>query len=107
MDPSSLASMVTAMAMDPSLLVAVVSIATAAVTTSGGVAVAILTNRREAENAADDSRELTLRERLSLRDEQIAERDRAIANRDEMIRSRDAEIQRLNRELASARKDRE
>lgn len=66
--------------MDPSLLVAVVSVATAIVTTSGGVAVAILTNRREAENAADDSRELTLKERITLRDEQIAARDQTIAD---------------------------
>jgi uncharacterized protein YlxW (UPF0749 family) len=79
---------------DPSLLVAVVSVATAIVTTSGGVAVAILTNRREAENAADDSRELTLRERLTLRDEQIAD-----------LKARVARLEAENARLKEAQDD--
>lgn len=57
--------------MDPALTVGLVSVATAIVTTGGGIAVAMITNRREAENAADDAVELTLRERLVLRSEQI------------------------------------
>lgn len=84
--------------MDPSLLVAVVSVATAAVTTSGGVAVAILTNRKEAENAADDSRELTLRERLILKDEQIAALEIQKRNRDERVARLESDNDRLRRE---------
>lgn len=87
--------------MDPSLLVALVSILTAAVTTSGGVAVAVLTNRREAENAADDTREETLRERLTLRDEQIAN---LIAQVNERTAERDAA--RAERDALRAEKDR-
>lgn len=71
--------------MDPSILVAIVSVATAFVTTLGGVLVAIITNRREAENAADDAMAMTLRERLVLRDEQIAGLEHKVRNRDAII----------------------
>lgn len=80
--------------MDPALTVGLVSIATAIVTTAGGVAVAMLTNRREAENAADESRELTLRERLALRDEQIAALERKLENRDDKIARLELELER-------------
>lgn len=84
--------------MDPSLLVAVVSVATAAVTTSGGVAVAILTNRKEAENAADDTLEKAQQERLTLKDEQIAALEIQKRNRDERIARLETDNDRLRRE---------
>lgn len=79
--------------MDPSLLVAVVSVGTAALTTAGGVLVAFITNRREAENAADDAMELTLRERLTLRDEQIIALERKVQNRDDKIARLELELE--------------
>lgn len=84
--------------MDPSLLVAVVSVATAAVTTSGGVAVAMLTNRREAENSAEGVLDQVQQERLTLKDEQIAALEVKVQNRDDRIA-------RLTHELAEARKE--
>ena len=81
--------------MDPALTVGLVSVATAIVTTAGGVIVAMVTNRREAENAADDARELTLRERLKLRDEQIAALEHKVQNRDDKIARLELELERL------------
>ena len=80
--------------MDPAIIVALVSIATAVVTTAGGVLVAMLTNRREAENAADDAMEQTLRERIALRDEQIAALERKVQNRDDKIARLELELER-------------
>lgn len=79
--------------MDPALIVGLVSVATAIVTTAGGIVVATLTNRREAENAADDARELTLRERITLRDEQIAALERKVQNRDDKIARLELELE--------------
>lgn len=69
--------------MDPTTAVALAGVMTAVVTTSGGVAIAIVTNRRERENAAVKAAEAqedraetakveALQARLELRDEQIA-----------------------------------
>jgi uncharacterized protein (DUF3084 family) len=80
--------------MDPAVIVALVSVGTAAVTTAGGVLVAFLTNRREAENSAEDAMEMTLRERIALRDEQIAALERKVANRDDKIHRLEAELER-------------
>lgn len=88
---------------EPAVIVALVSIGTAMVTTAGGVLVALLTNRREAENAADDARESTLRERLALRDEQIAALENQKANRDQRIARLEGTIERLTAELAEAK----
>lgn len=92
--------------MDPSVVVAVTSVGTAIVTTGGGVLIAVLTNRREAENAAETAAdesaekaekdlEATLRERLALKDEQIEALEFKVRNRDE-------KIARLVLELADA-----
>lgn len=92
------------MAMDPTIAVALVSIVTAIVTTSGGVAIAILTNRREAENAAIGAAEAAedkaesakveaLNARLVLRDEQIAALEIKVRNRDERIARLEARLQ--------------
>lgn len=92
--------------MDPSVVVAFTSVATAVVTTAGGVAIAVLTNRREAENAAEVAadetqeqaerdREAVLRERLVLKDEQITGLEHKVRNRDERLA-------RLTLELADA-----
>lgn len=80
--------------MDPAIIVALVSVATAVVTTAGGVLVAMLTNRREAENAADDAVEKALRERLELRDEQIAALEKKVQNRDDKIARLELELER-------------
>lgn len=69
--------------MDPTTAVALAGVLTAVVTTSGGVAIAVVTNRRERENAAIKAAEAqedraesakveALEGRLLLRDEQIA-----------------------------------
>lgn len=84
--------------MDPTTAVALAGVLTAVVTTSGGVAIAIVTNRRERENAAmkaaeaqedraDNARVEALNERLELRDEQIAHQAALIAHlRNEIAR---------------------
>lgn len=92
--------------MDPSVVVAVTSVGTAVVTTGGGVLIAVLTNKREAQNAAETAAdesadkaekdlEATLRERLALKDEQIEALEFKVRNRDE-------KIARLTLELADA-----
>lgn len=93
------------LAVDPSIAVALVSIGTAIVTTAGGVMIAFLTNRREAENAADDSRELTLQERITLRDEQLAaERAKVVLLEADLVAERERNA-RLKAENASLRDD--
>lgn len=82
--------------MDPTTAVALAGVLTAVVTTSGGVAIAIVTNRRERENAAikaaeaqedraESARVQALEARLTLRDEQIAALEMKVRNRDERI----------------------
>lgn len=89
--------------MDPSLLVAVASVATAAVTTAGGVAVAVLTNRQEAENSAEGVLDQVQQERLTLKDEQIAALEKQKQNRDDQITRLKTENEQLRRDLAKAR----
>jgi uncharacterized protein HemX len=91
---------------DPTTAVALAGVLTAVVTTSGGVAVAIVTNRRERENAAEKAAEAqedraetarvkALEERLTLRDEQIAALELQKRNRDEQIARLKAELDAL------------
>lgn len=81
--------------MDPALTVAVVSVATAGVTTGGGVLVAYITNRRDRTENADDDTVRALRERLILRDEQIAALERKVENRDDKIARLMLELEHL------------
>lgn len=80
--------------MDPTLAVAFVSIITALVTTSGGVLIALVTNRKEAENAAvraaenaeeraEGAKHEALEALIRLRDEQVEN----LANRNERLQS--------------------
>lgn len=82
--------------MDAGIAVALASVGTAIVTAAGGVLVALLTNRKEAENAAEQAAEAAsekanldrvaaLQERLALKDEQIAALEWKVRNRDEQI----------------------
>ena len=84
------------LAVDPTLAVGVVSVLTAIVTTAGGIAVAVINNRREATNAAvaaadaeadraADEREKANAARLQLRDEQIAALEWKVRNREAKI----------------------
>lgn len=59
--------------MDPATTVAVFSFAGVVVTVIGGAVVAIYTNRSEKKTTAESAVETTLRERITLRDEQIAD----------------------------------
>lgn len=56
---------------DPAILVALVGVITTLITTLGVVFVAVINNRRERSNAAEEGIEATLRERILLRDERI------------------------------------
>lgn len=89
---------------DPTLAVGVVSVLTAIVTTAGGIAVAVINNRREAVNAAvsaadaeadraAEEREKATAARLALRDEQIDALEWK-------VRNREARIVQLETELA-------
>lgn len=78
--------------MDPSVLVAVSSVAIALVTTAGGLGVAALTGRREAENAADAVLDEVTAQRLALKDEQIAALEQKVRNRDDRIARLEARL---------------
>lgn len=96
-------------AVDPTLAVGVVSVLTAIVTTAGGIAVAVINNRREATNAAQAASDAESEKasqdieranaaRLALRDEQIAALEWKVRNREAKI----AELElRLATELAN------
>jgi hypothetical protein len=58
---------------DPTVQVAFIGVVTTFITTIGVILVAVMNNKRERRSAADVGVEVTLRERLTLRDEQIAE----------------------------------
>lgn len=58
---------------DPTVQVALVGILTTAITTGGVVLAAVVNNRRERSGSAEEGIEATLRERITLRDEQIAD----------------------------------
>lgn len=92
--------------MDPSVQVALIGIITTAIATSGVTFVAILNNRKERGQSAESAVERTLRERITLRDEQIAElredlkqREQDVAAREEAIRARDKIIVQLREEI--------
>lgn len=59
--------------MDPTVQVALIGIFTTVITTAGVVAVAVMNNRKERGASAESAMERTLRERITLRDEQNAE----------------------------------
>lgn len=95
-----------AMAVDPTLAVAVTSVLTAAISVVGGVAVAVVNNRRETTNAAEtaaegeaekarEEREAATAARLALRDEQIDALEWK-------VRNREARIAQLEIDLAAA-----
>lgn len=56
---------------DPTVQVAFVGIITTLITTAGVVLVAVFNNKKERDDTADAGVEATLRERITLRDEQI------------------------------------
>ena len=56
---------------EPTVQVAAIGIITTLITTAGIIVVAIMNNKRERGHAADAGVEATLRERITLRDEQI------------------------------------
>jgi hypothetical protein len=58
---------------DPTVQVAVVGVLTTLITTLGVIIVAVLNNKKERGDAADEGIAGTLRERITLRDEQILE----------------------------------
>lgn len=59
------------MSNDPTVQVAFIGIITTLITTAGVVLVAMFNNKKERHDTADEGVEATLRERLTLRDEQI------------------------------------
>lgn len=65
---------------DPTVQVAMVGVMTTLITTLGVIFVAIVNNRKERSGAADEGVEATLRERLTLRDEQILDLREDIVN---------------------------
>lgn len=76
--------------MDTAIAVALASLGSAAVAAIGGVVVAAITNRRESENAAEDAHVATLRERLTLRDEQNADLRQRLQDAEERARAAEA-----------------
>lgn len=58
---------------DPTVQVAIVGVLATLITTLGVVFVAVINNRKERGGAADEGVEAALRERLTLRDEQLAD----------------------------------
>lgn len=91
--------------MEPATSVALVSIVTAFVTTAGGVTIAVLTNRREAENAVDDARDGVMAQRLTLRDEQIEALEWKVRNREARIVDVETRAAVLQAELNQTKAD--
>jgi len=97
---------------DPTVQVAAIGIITTLITTVGVILVAIMNNKRERGGAADAGVEVTLRERITLRDEQLLELrdekkdlvhrlDTALAE----VEEKTWLIRHLREELTTARRD--
>lgn len=82
---------------DPTVLVALVSLIGLVISGGFGLMVAVITNRKEKKNAAEEAfdkaaekasaeKEEMLRERIALRDEQIASLNQRLLDRDNEIR---------------------
>lgn len=71
--------------MDPTVQVALIGIFTTVVTTIGVIGVAVLNSRKERGSAAESAMERTLRERITLRDEQIADLREELAEKEATI----------------------
>jgi hypothetical protein len=70
---------------DPTVQVALIGIFTTVVTTIGVIGVAVLNSRKERGSAAESAMERTLRERITLRDEQIADLREELAEEEATI----------------------
>lgn len=114
--------------MEPTVQVAIIGVATTMITTTGVIIVAFVNNRRERSSAATGGVESTLRERITLKDEQLQdlrddkarlqarldvalealdEKDILVQHlRDELV-AKDIEIQRLTRECRDLGHDKE
>lgn len=85
--------------MEATVQVAIIGIFTTIVTTIGVVIAAIVNGKRERSNAAESAMERTLRERITLRDEQLADARQDIADRDVIIAARDIELAERKRKI--------
>jgi uncharacterized protein YlxW (UPF0749 family) len=81
---------------EPTVQVAFVGIATSIVTTVGIVIVAMINNRKERTTAAESSMERTLRERITLRDEQIVDLKNDVLNLESEVQELKATIAKGN-----------
>lgn len=95
---------------DPTVQVAIVGVLTTLITTLGVIVVAIMNNKKERGSAADAGVEATLRERLTLRDEQILDLRADVADLERRLGHAQAEnqektdlIEHLTAELAEAK----
>lgn len=93
--------------MEPTVQVAVIGILTTLITTAGVVIAAIVNNKRERTSSASGGVEAALRERITLKDEQLADlrEDKIILQRrlDEalaVLDEKDMLVKHLRRELA-------
>lgn len=64
--------------MDPIVQVALIGVITTLITTAGAAFAVVWNNRRERGGAADAGVEATLRERITLKDEQLAAKEEEI-----------------------------
>lgn len=71
--------------MEPMVQVAIIGIVTTLITTAGIVVAAIVNSLKERGDTADSAIEMTLRERIVLRDEQIADLREDLAEKDAII----------------------
>lgn len=78
---------------DPTVQVAFVGILTTLVTTTGVVVVALVNNKKERGSAAEGAIITTLRERITLRDEQIQDLKADVNERDHLIAQLREELQ--------------
>lgn len=84
--------------MDPTIAVALVGLGGIFVTSVAGILVAIITNRREKGQAAETSLEKVLREKISLRDEQITDLKEELAEQKELNIVLTHELRRRDKE---------
>lgn len=71
--------------MDTPILLAIISTSGVLITGLASVAVALVTNRRESKNAADEASDEGAKQQLAVRDERIALRDEQLRLKDEQL----------------------
>lgn len=91
--------------MESAIIVGIVSVVTALITVAGGIFVALIANRKESENSAEEAMKSVTEARFTLKDEQILALERKVVRLEDRLEAKDRLIARLKNQLREERTD--